>query len=101
MEKSRCLCIYASDPLCPLQGGPLELTLHCQKMPLYSSASLGFPFHSVEIENEVAGVISGFLCGPMNTFVPRVDERHEVEQKLSVLTLSSKKWVFRGSELTK
>lgn len=78
--------IHASDPLSPLQGGPLELMLHCQKMPLYSSTSLGFPFHCVETENEVACVMSGFLCGPVNTYASRVDDRCEVEQKLSVLT---------------
>lgn len=38
------LCFQLS--LSPLQGGPLELTLHYQEMPLYSSASLGQEFKS-------------------------------------------------------
>lgn len=95
--RCRCLHIHASDPLSPLQSGPLELTLRYQKMLLCSSTSLGFPFHCVEIENEVARVMSGFLCGPANTYASRADDRREVEQKLLVLTWSSKKWVFRGS----
>lgn len=51
----------------------------------------------MELENEVAGVVNGFLHGPVNTCASRADDRHEVEQKLLVLKSSSRKWVLRGS----
>lgn len=40
------MCVLPRLSLSPLQGGPLELTLHYQEMPLYSSASLGQEFKS-------------------------------------------------------